>query len=460
LQGQHVGIHPDFLLHRQELLHFAQTERSLVADEDSPEPLLAAPERRDGVAQVSLFARAEGEVPFRVIGHHQRRRIILQANADRLIREVADPKADAVGHPGREHRVHAPIDFHQVPLAGDEPGEEEKDQQGDVPGQHQAFQARHERTPEGERDSGSHEPPEPWCRNQHPRNPRGSILLVTQEHLILSPEKTLLSFRLAPISRRMWAHLVDLMILVGINTMATYLAFLFFMYLPEFAMALASFLSAFAFFGYFAICEAKFQGQTLGKKGLNIRVISADGTPITVRQAWMRNLLRIADFLPGVYIAGVTGILANQRAQRLGDMVAGTMVVVEPKVSTNFAAAPHRYGTHHFEQYLAELPNMTLEEYFDDPGGVLRDEAAVRSIPLSPGGRAVSVHPRPVGALCRAAPGAGLCQCPSHPDDGSRGDALLAHSSPGVSRGEVFHPCHGESEGTEVFPSYPQDVPG
>ncbi|HAY13972.1 MAG TPA: RDD family protein [Fimbriimonadaceae bacterium] len=187
---------------------------------------------------------------------------------------------------------------------------------------------------------------------------------MTQEHLILSPEKTLLSFRLAPISRRMWAHLVDLMILVGINTMATYLAFLFFMYLPEFAMALASFLSAFAFFGYFAICEAKFQGQTLGKKGLNIRVISADGTPITVRQAWMRNLLRIADFLPGVYIAGVTGILANQRAQRLGDMVAGTMVVVEPKVSTNFAAAPHRYGTHHFEQYLAELPNMTLEEYF------------------------------------------------------------------------------------------------
>ncbi|MFN3963410.1 MAG: RDD family protein [Fimbriimonadaceae bacterium] len=186
---------------------------------------------------------------------------------------------------------------------------------------------------------------------------------MTQEHLILSPEKTLLSFRLAPISRRMWAHLVDLMILVGINTMATYLAFLFFMSMPDFAMALGSFLAAFAFFGYFALCEAKYQGQTLGKKALNVRVISADGTPITVRQAWLRNLLRIADVLPVAYVAGVTSILASPRAQRLGDMVAGTMVVVEPKVSTNFAAAPHRYGVHHFEQYLAELPNMTLEEY-------------------------------------------------------------------------------------------------
>lgn len=181
--------------------------------------------------------------------------------------------------------------------------------------------------------------------------------------MILSPEKTLLSFRLAPITRRMWAQLLDLMILTGISSLATTLSLLFFSALPEFAFAFSSFVTAFAFFGYFAISEAKFQGQTLGKKALNVRVISVDGTPITVRQAWLRNLLRIADFLPAVYIAGVTSILANQRAQRLGDMVAGTMVVVEPKVSTNFAAAPHRYGMHHFEQYLAELPNMTLEEY-------------------------------------------------------------------------------------------------
>lgn len=186
---------------------------------------------------------------------------------------------------------------------------------------------------------------------------------MTQEHLILSPEKTLLSFRLAPITRRMWAQLLDLMILTGISSLATTLSLLFFSALPEFAFAFSSFVTAFAFFGYFAISEAKFQGQTLGKKALNVRVISADGTPITVRQAWLRNLLRIADVLPVAYVAGVTSILASPRAQRLGDMVAGTMVVVEPKVSTNFAAAPHRYGTHHFEQYLAELPNMTLEEY-------------------------------------------------------------------------------------------------
>jgi uncharacterized RDD family membrane protein YckC len=185
---------------------------------------------------------------------------------------------------------------------------------------------------------------------------------VTQEHLILSPEKTLLSFRLAPITRRMWAQLLDLMILTGISSLATTLSLLFFSALPEFAFAFSSFVTAFAFFGYFAISEAKFQGQTLGKKALNVRVISVDGTPITVRQAWLRNLLRIADLLPGAYVVGVTSILANPRAQRLGDMVAGTMVV-EPKVSTNFAAAPHRYGMHHFEQYLAELPNMTLEEY-------------------------------------------------------------------------------------------------
>lgn len=85
------------------------------------------------------------------------------------------------------------------------------------------------------------------------------------------------------------------------------------------------------FFLYKLLLEAFWNGQTLGKRVAGIRVVSADGLPVRFWQVLVRNLLRPIDFFPGFYLIGSICILASQRAQRLGDMAAGTVVVREQR---------------------------------------------------------------------------------------------------------------------------------
>jgi len=82
--------------------------------------------------------------------------------------------------------------------------------------------------------------------------------------------------------------------------------------------------------GYYVIFEGIWHGSTPGKRSLGIRVIRQDGLPIGFREAALRNLLRVADMLPPpCYILG--GLVAHfdNHGRRLGDMVAGTYVVME-----------------------------------------------------------------------------------------------------------------------------------
>jgi uncharacterized RDD family membrane protein YckC len=82
-------------------------------------------------------------------------------------------------------------------------------------------------------------------------------------------------------------------------------------------------------FGYFAIFEAIWNGQTPGKRLMHLRVIQDSGRPITVFEAVARNLLRIIDSIPGLYGVAIISALLSAKSQRLGDFVAGTVVVHE-----------------------------------------------------------------------------------------------------------------------------------
>jgi uncharacterized RDD family membrane protein YckC len=81
--------------------------------------------------------------------------------------------------------------------------------------------------------------------------------------------------------------------------------------------------------GYFALFEAYWHGQTPGKRAMKIRVIKDSGRQITLFESLARNLLRIVDYLPSLYLVGVITMLCNKRNQRLGDLAAGTIVVHE-----------------------------------------------------------------------------------------------------------------------------------
>ena len=95
-------------------------------------------------------------------------------------------------------------------------------------------------------------------------------------------------------------------------------------------MALTSLLTFVIIFGYFAIFETLWSGQTPGKRWLRLRVIKEDGRPINAFEALARNLLRTADSLPTpLYSIGILFVFASARGKRLGDFVAGTVVVKE-----------------------------------------------------------------------------------------------------------------------------------
>lgn len=80
-------------------------------------------------------------------------------------------------------------------------------------------------------------------------------------------------------------------------------------------------------FGYFAFFESIWQGQTPGKRSEHLRVIKDDGSPISVSDAIGRNLLRIVDSLPGFYAVGIISVFCSSRHKRLGDYLAGSIVV-------------------------------------------------------------------------------------------------------------------------------------
>jgi uncharacterized RDD family membrane protein YckC len=79
--------------------------------------------------------------------------------------------------------------------------------------------------------------------------------------------------------------------------------------------------------GYYIFFEMLWNGQTPGKRLVGLRVLRSDGTPITLTESIIRNLVRFVDFLPLFYGLGVVVMFVNAQSRRLGDLAAGTLVV-------------------------------------------------------------------------------------------------------------------------------------
>jgi uncharacterized RDD family membrane protein YckC len=90
---------------------------------------------------------------------------------------------------------------------------------------------------------------------------------------------------------------------------------------------------------YPILLETLWNGQTLGKKVMSLRVVSADGAPVGWLASIVRNLLRTVDMLPVAYMAGLVASLVDPHGRRFGDMVAGTLVVHDER-EREYRAAP------------------------------------------------------------------------------------------------------------------------
>lgn len=167
-----------------------------------------------------------------------------------------------------------------------------------------------------------------------------------QEQLIIeTPEQTALEYPLAGIGSRFLALAYDtlLQVLWGVVVgFVLWIAGLSASTVLSNAAGLWIFAAAILFifllyYGYFAIFEAWWNGQTPGKRRYHLRVIQDSGRPITVYQSIGRNLLRIVDQMPGVYGVGILVSLLSAQNKRLGDYVAGTVVVRESEESARAA---------------------------------------------------------------------------------------------------------------------------
>lgn len=94
-------------------------------------------------------------------------------------------------------------------------------------------------------------------------------------------------------------------------------------------VALFALLNFALFWGYYIFFETLWSGQTPGKRLNKLRVIRRDGTPITASEAVVRNLVRLIDFMPGLYAIGVIAMFIDGQSRRLGDLAAATLVVHE-----------------------------------------------------------------------------------------------------------------------------------
>jgi uncharacterized RDD family membrane protein YckC len=152
-----------------------------------------------------------------------------------------------------------------------------------------------------------------------------------------TPEQIALELPLAGIGSRFLALAIDTLI-QSVFYLITAFIFLFTLplgssvltFLPKLlGPALAIFILFAIYWGYFAFFESIWSGQTPGKRYAGIRVIKDSGRPITAFEAIGRNLMRAVDGLPGIYGVGLVCMMCNRQSRRLGDFVAGTVVVHE-----------------------------------------------------------------------------------------------------------------------------------
>ena len=195
-----------------------------------------------------------------------------------------------------------------------------------------------------------------------PTDPAAAANTTSEKLIIETPEQTSIEFPLAGIGSRFIAVLLDLLFQAGA---VTALVLIFFGLTavtglfgvgrhPTAGVWIAAILILLYFvlmYGYFILFEAIWSGQTPGKRITHLRVIKDTGQPITTIDSVGRNLMRIVDQLPFAYGIGVLCAWISPQSKRLGDYVAGTVVVhenslqtVAPQWQSPEQPAMHQYG--------------------------------------------------------------------------------------------------------------------
>jgi len=217
---------------------------------------------------------------------------------------------------------------------------------------------------------------------------------------IETPELVVVSYTLAGVGSRIAAGLIDLFVCAALLFAVILLAvFVGSPVSPEelargststaWASAVVVFMQFAILWGYYLLCEGLFDGRTVGKRLLGLRAVRDGGYSVGFAASAVRNLMRIVDLQPlFTYLVGIAGIAISKSGKRLGDVVAGTIVVREAMVNQPIARVEPARDTE-----LAVAPATAL---LDDAEYQLLDRWAARRGDLDPDRRAALT--RQVGA--------------------------------------------------------------
>jgi uncharacterized RDD family membrane protein YckC len=177
--------------------------------------------------------------------------------------------------------------------------------------------------------------------SSHQPTPFEARQSFSDRHRIETPEQVHLEFAIAGIGSRFLALAIDSVIqcgaflIVGIILSVLGLTGLLQHWRLASLWLLAGVIAVFfvLYFGYFAAFEIFWDGQTPGKRVIGLRVIKETGRPLAVVESIGRNLMRIIDQAPGFYAIGMVTAMCNSQSKRLGDFVAGSLVIREQKMA-------------------------------------------------------------------------------------------------------------------------------
>ncbi|MFQ3548611.1 MAG: RDD family protein [Armatimonadota bacterium] len=150
-----------------------------------------------------------------------------------------------------------------------------------------------------------------------------------------TPENVKIDYELAGLGSRGTAIIIDGLIQFAMIAIlaGAFIGFNLFEWnnLANWAIGLIFIMLFLIFFGYHLFFELIWNGQTPGKRLLNIRAIREEGMPADSMGIAIRNIVRILDFLPSVYLIGILFAFFSAQNKRVGDYAAGTLVVKEIK---------------------------------------------------------------------------------------------------------------------------------
>lgn len=157
---------------------------------------------------------------------------------------------------------------------------------------------------------------------------------------IKTPENIEFFYDIAGIGSRFVANIIDTIIQSAIISAISasliwggLVTFSFNVSAAPWVLAIALVVAFAIFVGYYMFFEITWNGQTPGKRLVQIRVVKEGGYPIGASDAIVRNMLRSVDFLPFFYALGALSMLVSKRSKRLGDYVAGTIVVKDRRLT-------------------------------------------------------------------------------------------------------------------------------